>query len=204
MQEADRLICNIKNVRGRIKGIIEGKTIVNDVFDIPVSLRQYQNIKGKCNVYAVIDNKETVIINGAHYNELLDKYNNYLLMKWVVDIIQKETPKLKYDFNIEKDKETVLDKLTDDPETTTDPVLVTFVEDNKPNVTITSVPTDITKSIENVLENVPEVEEILNNIPDDTASEYFKEKFDNSIDDISESNNDNNTRSHNKKNKKRR
>lgn len=73
-----RLVCNIRNVKKPIKGLIFGKRIVNDELSISISKHQYLNIRNMCSIYAVINNEEFVITDGKSYDELLKKYNESL------------------------------------------------------------------------------------------------------------------------------
>lgn len=125
-----RLVCNIRNVKKPIKGLIFGKRIVNDELSISISKHQYLNIRNMCSIYAVINNEEFVITDGKSYDELLKKYNESLenLQTHVKDAIDET---IKEGLIITpSDLEAVLSKYDIDTDPTKIPAVTKINTDN--------------------------------------------------------------------------
>lgn len=71
----NKLPCNIKDVRKPIVGVLLNTKIVRPVNDVHLTMRQYLNIRSKCNVFGIVDGKEHIIPDGITFNKLLDQYN---------------------------------------------------------------------------------------------------------------------------------
>ena len=73
---SEKLLCNIRNVKKPIIGLIPGKRITKDELGIKLPIRQYMRIKRDCNVFAVFGDEEYIIPNGEIFNEYLEKQIN--------------------------------------------------------------------------------------------------------------------------------
>lgn len=73
---SEKLLCNIRNVKRPIVGLIPGKRIVRDELGIELACRQYMRIKRDCNVFAVINGDEYIIPTGEAFNKYLEEFTN--------------------------------------------------------------------------------------------------------------------------------
>lgn len=73
---SEKLLCNIRNVKRPIVGLIPGKRIVRDELGIELACRQYMRIKRDCNVFAVINGDEYIIPTGEVFNKYLEEFTN--------------------------------------------------------------------------------------------------------------------------------
>lgn len=72
---SNRLLCNIRNVKRPIIGLVQGRKIVRDELNVEISKRQYLNIMSKCSVYGIVNGDELVVYSGARFDELLEIQN---------------------------------------------------------------------------------------------------------------------------------
>ena len=94
---SNRLLCNIRNVKRPIIGLVQGRKIVRDELNVEISKRQYLNIMNKCSVYGIVNGDELVVYSGARFDELLEIQNAISAKntKPVEEVIKKKEEKVE-------------------------------------------------------------------------------------------------------------
>ena len=196
---SEKLLCNIRNVKRPIVGLIPGKRIVRDELGIELACRQYMRIKRDCNVFAVINGDEFIIPTG-------EEFNTYLSMQETVN-----SEKVK---DVKPPLTNAVDATTSDSITTTNtynysdfvkPVdNVTITQEANNNITYTGDVHPVDESVEDDVNNSSEndKEENTDTVKDE-GIDYTEEELEAISEvtnkDFTKNNNSNSNRRNNKK-----